>query len=76
MENSKDHKAAAEPPLDCRVRGWQPMDTAPRTGVLIISDGENVSVGWWYNSSIGWTHWLPAGSKPTHWMPLPEAPNA
>lgn len=23
MENSKDHKAAAEPPLDCRVRWWR-----------------------------------------------------
>lgn len=53
---------------------WQPIETAPKDGVFIISDGEKASVGWWYGQLL--TGWLPADHKPTHWMPLPEPPEA
>lgn len=41
MENSKDHKAAAEPPLDCRVG----LDIACYRINYCLSDWEDISAG-------------------------------
>jgi hypothetical protein len=67
---------------------WQPIETAPREGVILVSEGEKYpDIAWWV-SAIGETqgYWsngetdaygdAAAPLQPTHWMPLPAAPVA
>lgn len=55
------------------AKQWQPIETAPRDGgVIIVRGGQNVSIGWWYG--VGLNAWLPHNCAPTHWMPLPKPP--
>jgi len=63
------------------MTGWQPIQTAPRDGsIVIVCEVEGVppqtaffDIGGWQV----WVYWLTGmqvRGKPTHWMPLPEPP--
>lgn len=79
--------------LDGEVgREWQPIDTAPKDGTLILGwpqDGGGPVIVWWashgeqFKDQDGWDTGECDGygdPKPkeilTHWMPLPDAPRA
>ena len=69
---------------------WQPIDTAPKKGNVLLFLGEDkICVGYWdacyaeggwgYNGNSGWV--IDGGEEcalfhadPTHWMPLPNKP--
>lgn len=75
-------KAAFEPPLDCDVRGWQPIATAPREDhkQLLLSgttaDGAWViGTGYWLESLGAFVERGTLFEGWTHWAPLPAAPN-
>ena len=59
---------------------WQPIETAPRDGTLILTfDAEQESqclVSHWKDSLDYWEPgtWRDDGGTPSHWMPLPEPP--
>jgi hypothetical protein len=66
---------------------WQPIDTAPKDGrvILILTERGNVySPCQWENGEISengfwlwWQDepaWLTEVVNPTHWMPLPDPP--
>jgi len=61
---------------------WQPIETAPKYGDVIVTNGTAVGEARYYADEDGW--WW-AGSSPTdfcdhkvwnpsHWMPLPSPP--
>jgi hypothetical protein len=70
---------------------WQPIETAPKDGTLVLlyfpggcfSNDGNVCVGFW--STDGSDDWFSRecdsnsmtelGDFPTHWMPIPEPPS-
>lgn len=62
---------------------WQPIETAPRDGTLIIYGGEGwVTVGRWHLDEEQWwelnndpTDAWGGADNPTAWMPLPTPPN-
>lgn len=67
-----------------REPSWQPIETAPKDGTLVLL----CCVGWphsvlrdepWPIKVGGWwkSHWdiFGASWEPTHWMPLPEGPS-
>lgn len=57
------------------VRGWRPIETAPKTAeyVLMARSGDNLfGVGAVGPTEVVWD-W-PWARPPTHWMPLPPAP--
>ncbi len=65
-EKSAEHVSAV--PLERRVRGWQPIKTAPTTGREMIwlktpysPDGVLAYSGTW------WTCGFSVECKPTHW---------
>lgn len=69
--------AAPTPPDDDVERdGWQPIDTAPRTGrqmILLLTPSRWPQVAW---SNTWWTAGFSVECKPTHWMPLPAVPSS
>lgn len=61
------------PTTERRVPEWQPIETAPKDGNLIlVTDGVDVVVGYWDFALRTVTSDL--GDILTHWMPLPAAP--
>ena len=66
--------------------GWQPIETAPKSGehILLVSKGGAVWLGHWRDADTpprwgaGWTRFNCAdlGWEPTHWMPLPSPPES
>lgn len=72
------------------TQSWQPIDTAPKNGrVLVWTDTDNSRDRWYIESVFEGEHvrcvqvgilgadgeWDCAlVGQPTHWMPLPEAP--
>ena len=58
MSHSKGQKSAFEPPLDCLVRGWQPIETAPKgEQVLINCPGKRVATAFYQEQPFignGW----------------------
>lgn len=88
--NLEKNDDASERPLDLIVRGWHPIETAPKdeTSILIVRSmaGEEPAyrVAFWSDQSpdFPWKVEDACGAFahyknfPTHWMPLPEAPNA
>ena len=59
---------------------WQPIDSAPRHGDLLLHNvtGGWVKIGRFYSSGNDQSLWFKSdyGShlKPTHWQPLPAPP--
>lgn len=59
--------------------GWQPIETAPRDGAIILvgfSKSETLAIaywedGFWFDDADDCAY---IGSGPTHWMPLPAPP--
>lgn len=81
--NKPEVIAAAEPPVDGGVRGWQPIESAPKDGtsIIVCSDTGNVwcNVKWEKRPRAGerWEHFTLGAIRftPTYWMPIPKAPN-
>ena len=69
----------AAPPAPAIPAGWQPIETAPKNGRILIS-----RVGHPWVFAAEWSerhrHWATGPSlmdffaNPTHWMPLPQPP--
>lgn len=60
---------------------WQPIETAPKDGTLILAawdKSQAVSIVSYAKEPTGGFFWLTDDdcfvSTPTHWMPLPEPP--
>ena len=72
----------AQGPVDVNVRGWQPIETAPKNGFsrlyringFCVQGFVDATGALMVQSEID-PHWRMARGKPTHWMPLPDAPN-
>lgn len=64
---------------------WMPIETAPKDGKILGSDGYDVFICRWVcvgSNTMGWANedfWYLSESfikyRPTHWMPLPAAPD-
>jgi len=54
---------------------WQPIETAPRDGTIILlsTPKGRVADGMWHKRYGVWA-WTYVMVEPTHWMPLPEPP--
>ena len=63
---------------------WQPIESAPKTGEVIILYGQTqhaefpfVGQGHWYKvyKKWAWHHYIgDEPNQPTHWQPLPQPP--
>ena len=60
------------------MRDWQPIETAPKDGMIVLLDADvpwRIRIGYYNNGKF---HSIPQGSmandQPTHWMPLPSPP--
>ena len=68
--------------LERQVQGWQPIETAPKDGTLVLMWFGTAYVGMW-NGSLKHGAWeinclccngIQDRPEPTHWQPLPPAP--
>lgn len=70
-----------------RKEGWQPIETAPKDGSLVLAWREGWDkpcfVRWIFNSRTETTFWNDSieydfyeneTEPPTHWLPIPEIP--
>lgn len=59
---------------------WQPIETAPKDGTLVLTIGHPdtriPSIFNFKGKSWGPEIFLDGGYYPTHWMPLPKPPKA
>lgn len=68
---------------------WQPIETAPKDDLVLLSDGFTVGEGFWHDGSECYGHrgiagwfWesdranllIASNAHATHWMPLPPPP--
>ena len=55
---------------------WQPIETAPRDGKLIVVYTKGIiDIAFWNGGLEYWvTFAFNRGKSPTHWIPLPEPP--
>jgi hypothetical protein len=72
----------ADPP-PAVAKGWQPIETAPKDGTVVLLAGCRKPVAAaWLEDEIDWWHvddnkrgpFALRGPGPTHWMPLPAPP--
>ena len=61
---------------------WQPIETAPKdtskaapTRVVLLTDGEDIYLGFWNGRSWDDGDFRDNLGEMTHWMPLPELPS-
>lgn len=73
------HGPAILAALNVASAEWQPIETAPRDGRIVLGWFTNPRwpsgpgmLQWTDFNGGGWTHY--ANGTPTHWMPLPEPP--
>lgn len=71
-----------------RAAAWQPIESAPRFGLLLlavecagerrvfVAQGDQHPTGWRWITCVDVASWdaLHGDWRPTHWMPLPNAP--
>jgi len=61
---------------------WEPIETAPKNGdvILVYANGRRIIAWWNYfqfdKHNNGWDFSGNGFINPTHWMPLPPAPDA
>ena len=62
---------------------WQPIETAPRNGEVVLVYAPNWRGGLIYAASEQYGYWTSNAcvddhfwEEPTHWMPLPDPPSA
>lgn len=83
VQQVEEHMAALEEAVaaydPAKAVGWQPIETAPRTGIAVLlwqpwKSGRDCSVIGHYAN--GWADRDNEGMQPepTHWMPLPSPP--
>ncbi len=71
--------ATREAPAEPQARGWQPIETAPKDGTLVLLSNANDS-DWalrcrrWQGSADNGNWRGFDGHEATHWMPLPAPP--
>lgn len=58
---------------------WQPIETAPKTGISVLlwdEDSIECTIGWYRVNHTGdqWRNENDLGIEATHWMPLPNMP--
>lgn len=62
---------------------WQPIETAPKDGtVVVLAEWSDYHGAWQFGTGY-WRRYLPGfgdgfgwiGHAPTHWMPLPDPPD-
>jgi hypothetical protein len=55
---------------------WQPIETAPRGKLMLLSSGKSVHIGEGVPKSKVWFAYdlSPPHYNPTHWMDLPQPP--
>ena len=55
---------------------WQPIETAPKTGDMLLWDDFSIHIGKYYPEYECFYAYdiAPPMCWPTHWMPLPEPP--
>jgi hypothetical protein len=61
----------------CERPQWQPIETAPKDGSIIIVAAPAVGAARWshFREPAGYWEWFSGGRcRPTHWMPLPSPP--
>lgn len=67
------------------MAGWQPIETAPKDGTMLLLGGVDfvdtgsfsVETGLWFDSrgpGYEWEVWGRGELSPTHWMPTPKPP--
>jgi hypothetical protein len=59
--------------------GWQPIETAPKDGTMLLVRSPDMSpypsAAKWSLSENRWVEYVTSDwCDPTHWMPLPAAP--
>ena len=73
--------------LEEMTQEWQPIETAPKNKLVLISDGGEVALSAWGKVShvpiYGWLNLMLGPEdveiidmRPTHWMPIPAPPRA
>jgi len=74
----------ADPP-PTKAEGWQPIETAPKDGTVVLLAGCRKPVAAaWLEDEIDWWHvddnkrgpFALRGPGPTHWMPMPAPPQS
>lgn len=58
---------------------WQPIETAPKNDVIVLTDGGWLMSGFWNHHCwmTGFSHGdltVTVKIHPTHWAPLPDKP--
>lgn len=93
-DGSLDDRANARAALKSAYRAalataqtWQPIETAPKDGKILLLMGDTIHIGYWSDEKYAARpkpYWATVASwfgvtwmrnnQPTHWMPLPAAP--
>ncbi|KGQ19944.1 hypothetical protein LF41_2451 [Lysobacter dokdonensis DS-58] len=57
---------------------WQPIETAPKDAVVMVWNGDFITMGRYWSQRKCWIDYADEGDEftdpPTHWQPLPQAP--
>lgn len=77
--DDKRTKADAAQDWNARSPHWRPIESAPKRGFILVTDGQDQWVAWW--SCGTWAYAsercgsdIEVGTLITHWMPLPALP--